>query len=114
MDLETEAFNEQNLTPQSSSDAYLFAVKGVKKKPKQVKPSKCESELDLTAMENVAAEWEAFEFDLQLNLDGCRVELYELQSRFLAQALHVYAGKLLGAPSDVRALSRPASPCALL
>ena len=105
MDLETEAFNEQNLTPQSSSDAYLFAVKGAKKKPKQVKPKQVRIELDLTAMENVAGEWEAFEFDLRLNLDGCRVELYELQSRFLAPVLHVYAGKLLSAKRRVRALS---------
>jgi hypothetical protein len=105
MDLETEAFNEQNLTPQSSSDAYLFAVKGAKKKPKLVKPKQVQIELDLTAMENVAGEWEAFEFDLRLNLDGCRVELYELQSRFLAPALHVYAGKLLSAKRRVRALS---------
>jgi len=104
MDLEIEAFNEQNLNPNSSSDCYLFAVKGAKKKPRQVKPKQVQIEVDLTAMENVAGEWEAFEFNLWFNLDGCRVDLYELQSRFLAPALHVYAGKLLSAKRRVRAL----------
>jgi len=104
MDLDSEAFNEQNVTPSSSSDRYLFAVKGAKKKPREVKPGQVRIELDLTAMENVAGEWEAFEFDLCLNLDGCRVELYELQSRFLAPVLHVYAGKLLSAKRRVRSL----------
>jgi len=104
MDLDVEAFNEQNLNPNSSSDCYLFAVKGAKKKPRLMKPKQVRLELDLTAMENVAGEWEAFEFDLWLNFDGCRVELYELVSRFLAPALHVYASKLLSAKRRVRAL----------
>lgn len=105
MDLEVEAFNEQNLNPESSSDSYAFTVNGTKKKARKVKPKQVRLELDLTAMENVAGEWEAFEFDFFLNLDGCRVELYELQSLLLAPALHVYAGKLLSAKRRVRALS---------
>lgn len=104
MDVEVEAFNEQNLNPNSSSDCYLFAVKGAKRKAVKMKPKQVQIELDLTAIENVAGEWEAFEFNLYLNLDGCRVELYELQSRFLASALHVYAGKLLSAKRRVRSL----------
>ncbi len=104
MDLEVEAFNEQNLAPDSSSDSYLFKVEGAKKKPRMVKAKEIGIELDLTAMENVAGEWEAFEFDLFLNLDGCRVELYDLQSRFLAPVRHVYAGKLLSAKRRVRML----------
>ncbi|MGZ0655517.1 DEAD/DEAH box helicase [Coraliomargarita sp. W4R72] len=104
MDLEVEAFNEQHLNPNSSSDSYLFLVEGTKKKPRQMKPKQVGIEFDLTAMENVAGEWEAFEFDLWLNFDGCRVELYELVSRFLAPALHVYGGKLLSAKRRVRSL----------
>ncbi|MDQ8209180.1 DEAD/DEAH box helicase [Coraliomargarita sp. SDUM461003] len=104
MELEVEAFNEQNLTPNSSNESYLFAVKGSKKKPRAMKPKQIRLELDLTAMENVAGEWEAFEFDLCLNLDGYRVELYELVSRFLAPTLHAYGGKLLSAKRRVRSL----------
>lgn len=104
MDLEVEAFNEQNLTPTSSSDSYLFKVDGAKKKPRLLKSKQVGLELDLTAMENVAGEWEAFEFDLWLNFDGCRVELYELVSQFLAPVLHVYGGKLLSAKRRVRSL----------
>ncbi|MDQ8195139.1 DEAD/DEAH box helicase [Coraliomargarita sp. SDUM461004] len=104
MNLDVEAFNEQNLTPNSSSDCYLFLVEGARKKPSLMKPQQVSLELDLTAMENVAGEWEAFEFDLWLNFDGCRVELYELVSRFLAAPLHVYGGKLLSAKRRVRAL----------
>ena len=104
MDLEVEAFNEQNITPHSSSACYQFTLGSKKKKLHEVKPEQANIELDLTAMENVAGEWEAFEFDLHLNLDGCRVELYELQSCFLASVVHVYGGKLLSAKRRVRAL----------
>ncbi len=104
LDLEVEAFNEQNLTPNSSSDCFQFKVDGTQKKSKRVKPDQVRLEIDLTAMENVAGEWEAFEFDLFLNLDGCRVELYELQSRFLASVAHAYGGKLLSAKRRVRSL----------
>ena len=104
MDLDAEAFNEQNITPHSSSDCYQFKLGGRKKNLRQVKPEQVRIELDLIAMENVAGEWEAFEFDLFLNLDGCRVELYELHSRFLASVVHVYGGKLLSAKRRVRAL----------
>jgi non-specific serine/threonine protein kinase len=104
MELEAEAFNEQNLRPESSSEHFLFTVDGSKKKRRRVKPKQVSLELDLTAMENVAGEWEAFEFDLFLNVDGCRTELYELQSLLLAPTLHVYAGKLLSAKRRVRSL----------
>lgn len=104
MDLDSEAFNEQNITPHSCSECYRFMLGGRKKNLQQIKPEQARIELDLTAMENVAGEWEAFEFDLYLNLDGCRVELYELQSRFLASVVHVYGGKLLSAKRRVRAL----------
>jgi non-specific serine/threonine protein kinase len=104
MDVEAEAFNEQNITPHSCSECYRFMHGGRKKNLREVKPEQARIELDLTAMENVAGEWEAFEFDLYLNLDGCRVKLYELQSRFLASVVHVYGGKLLSAKRRVRAL----------
>lgn len=104
IDLEVDAFNEQNITPLSSSACYQFKLSGRNKKLQLVKPEQVRIELDLTAMENVAGEWEAFEFDLFLNLDGHRVELYELQSRFLGSVVHVYGGKLLSAKRRVRAL----------
>lgn len=104
MDLEAEAFNEQNIAPDASSVCFRFKLGGRSERPAQVAPGQVRLELDLTAMENVAGEWEAFEFDLFLSMDGCRVDLYELQSRFLGAVVHVYGGKLLSAKRRVRAL----------
>lgn len=104
MDLEEDAFNEQNISPLSSSAFYQYRIDGRKRKLRSLKPAQASIELDLSAMENVAGEWEAFEFDIFLNLDGQRAELYELQSRFLGSVLHVYGGKLLSAKRRVRAL----------
>ena len=104
MDLEVDAFNEQNISSLSSSSNYQYRVNGRKRKPCLLKSTLASIELDLSAMENVAGEWEAFEFDIFLNLDGQRVELYELQSRFLSSVLHIGGGKLLSAKRRVRAL----------
>ena len=104
MDLEEDAFNEQNISPLSSSAFYQYRINGRKRKLHSLKPAQACIELDLSAMENVAGEWEAFELDIFLNLDGQRAELYELQSRFLGSILHVYGGKLLSAKRRVRAL----------
>ncbi len=104
LDMEAVAYNEQNLNPNSSSPEYQFAVKGKSVEAVPVPLEEVRIELDLTAMENVAGEWEAFEFDLILNLDGCRVELYELQSHFLASVAHAYGGKLLSAKRRVRSI----------
>lgn len=101
--LDVEAFNEQSLVPSAARERALFFVGERKVEPKKSEEAAALIEIDLTAMENAAGEWEAFEFDLYLNFDGCRTDLNQLQEILLAPILVPPTGKLLTAKRRVQA-----------
>lgn len=102
--VDAESFNEQRLDLDRLSSADYFEVKGKRVKPRKLPEKSVNLELELMAMENVAGEWEALEFDLLYGLDGCRVDLDTLLVKLTGIVIHAYAGKLLSAKRRVRAL----------
>ena len=101
--VDVAAFNEQSLTPSAARERALFFVGEQPLEPEVVPDAAVSLEIDLTAMENAAGEWESFEFDLLLNFDGCRVDLNQLQEILLAPILASPTGKLLTAKRRVQA-----------
>ena len=104
LSVDAESFNEQRLDLTRLSSADYFELKGKRAKPRTLPKKSVSLELELLAMENVAGEWEALEFDLLLGLDGCRVDLDSLLIKFVGNVMHAYAGKLLSAKRRVQAL----------
>ncbi|NBB79543.1 MAG: DEAD/DEAH box helicase family protein [Verrucomicrobia bacterium] len=101
--MDVASFNEQSLTPSKARERALFIVGERKVEPVPVPDAAISLEIDLTAMENAAGEWESFEFDLYLNFDGCRVDLNQMQEILLTPILASQTGKLLTAKRRVQA-----------
>ncbi|TVP79856.1 MAG: DEAD/DEAH box helicase [Puniceicoccaceae bacterium] len=102
--LDVATFNELSLSPGETRHRALFMVGERKLKPEVVGAEAISIELDLTAMENAAGEWESFEFDLFLNFDTCRVDLNQLQELILLPLFSGSTGKLLSAKRRIQAV----------
>jgi superfamily II DNA or RNA helicase len=101
--VDVSSFNELMLTPSQAREQALFLVGKRQSAPDAVADEAISIELDLNAMENAAGEWESFEFDLFLNVDGCRVDLNQLQETLLTPILHYQTGRLFTAKRRVQA-----------